>query len=312
MEAARVGARGARQGRRPLPARVPPGPDNPLGRAMRLAAGKGTYLIHGTNNPMAVGMAVTHGCIRMYPEDIEALFPLVPVGTAVRIVNEPVKVAWIDGELLLETHPPVDAQGQTYEPDVGVCRTAGKGPGRDPGGDPLGLCARGAGGAPTACWPRWSGGRAADASPTAAALPRARESPVAPPASGGAPFGGFAVGLNSGANSAIVRNPEETHFCLTTDLRRISSKKPCQSATTKILISTKTSSPKPKKATITTVCWTVWTSAADAGQEGQGRLEQARGSAGRTQAREGPAGSVQRRITGAPRARRPRPPAVRS
>jgi L,D-transpeptidase ErfK/SrfK len=102
-----------------LPARVPPGPDNPLGdRALRLAAGQGTYLIHGTNNPIAVGLAVTHGCIRMYPEDIEALFPQVPVGTRVRIVNEPVKVAWVDGELLLEAHPPVDAQGQSYEPDV--------------------------------------------------------------------------------------------------------------------------------------------------------------------------------------------------
>jgi L,D-transpeptidase ErfK/SrfK len=102
-----------------LPERVPPGPDNPLGnRALRLAAGKGTYLIHGTNNPIAVGLAVTHGCIRMYPEDIEALFSQVAVGTKVRIVNEPVKVAWVDGELLLEAHPPVDAMGQSYEPDV--------------------------------------------------------------------------------------------------------------------------------------------------------------------------------------------------
>ena len=103
----------------PLPARVPPGPQNPLGdRALRLAAGNGTYLIHGTNNPIAVGLAVTHGCIRMYPEDIQALFPGVPVGTKVRIVNEPVKVAWVEGELLLEAHPPVDAQGQSYEPDL--------------------------------------------------------------------------------------------------------------------------------------------------------------------------------------------------
>ena len=102
-----------------LPAVVPPGPANPLGtRAMRLAAGKGTYLIHGTNNPIAVGLAVTHGCIRMYPEDVEALYPLVPVGTPVRIVNEPVKVAWVDGELLLEVHPPINAVGQTIEPDV--------------------------------------------------------------------------------------------------------------------------------------------------------------------------------------------------
>jgi L,D-transpeptidase ErfK/SrfK len=103
----------------PLPARVPAGPNNPLGAfAMRLAAGNGTYLIHGTNNPIAVGLAVTHGCIRMYPEDVAALFPQIPVGTPVRIINEPVKVAWVDGELLLEAHPPVDAQGQSFEPDV--------------------------------------------------------------------------------------------------------------------------------------------------------------------------------------------------
>jgi len=103
----------------PLPQFVPPGPDNPLGNfALRLAAGKGTYLIHGTNNPIAVGLAVTHGCIRMYPEDIETLFGEVPVGTKVRIVNEPVKVAWVDGELLLEAHPPIDDQGQSLDVDV--------------------------------------------------------------------------------------------------------------------------------------------------------------------------------------------------
>jgi L,D-transpeptidase ErfK/SrfK len=103
----------------PLPPKVPSGPDNPLGLfAMRLAAGNGTYMIHGTNNPIAVGLAVTHGCIRMYPEDVEQLFPLIPVGTPVRLINDPVKVAWENGELLLEAHPPVDAQGQSFEPDV--------------------------------------------------------------------------------------------------------------------------------------------------------------------------------------------------
>jgi L,D-transpeptidase ErfK/SrfK len=103
----------------PLPASVPSGPDNPLGLfAMRLAAGNGTYLIHGTNNPIAVGLAVTHGCIRMYPDDVAALFPLVAVGTEVRLINQPVKVAWVDGELLLEAHPPVDAQGQSFEPNI--------------------------------------------------------------------------------------------------------------------------------------------------------------------------------------------------
>ncbi len=103
----------------PLPAVVPPGPDNPLGRyRLRLAAGNGTYLIHGTNKPIAVGLAVTHGCIRLYPEDVEQLFPMIPVGTPVRLINEPVKVAWVDGELLLEAHPPVDAEGQSFEPNI--------------------------------------------------------------------------------------------------------------------------------------------------------------------------------------------------
>jgi L,D-transpeptidase ErfK/SrfK len=107
-------------GEPPLPAVVPPGPDNPLGNyAMRLGLA-GSYLIHGTNNPIAVGMAVTHGCIRMYPEDIEEFFPMVAVGTPVYLVNEPVKVAWVAGQLLLEVHPPVDAQGQTGEPDLAV------------------------------------------------------------------------------------------------------------------------------------------------------------------------------------------------
>ena len=54
----------------------------------------------------------------MYPEDIEKLFPLVPVGTKVRLINEPVKIAWVNGELLIEVHPPVDAEGQSVEPDL--------------------------------------------------------------------------------------------------------------------------------------------------------------------------------------------------
>jgi L,D-transpeptidase ErfK/SrfK len=103
----------------PLPKFVPAGPDNPLGAfAMRLNIPPGDYLIHGTNNPLAVGMPVTHGCIRMYPEDVAALFPTVPVGTKVWLVNDPVKVAFVDGELLLEVHPPVDDQGQTIAPEL--------------------------------------------------------------------------------------------------------------------------------------------------------------------------------------------------
>lgn len=93
---------------RTLPRVVPPGPDNPLGRfAMRLAIPG--YLIHGTNRPAGVGMRVTHGCIRMFPEDIEFAFERIPVGTAVRIIDEPYKFGWYDGQLLMEAHPPLES-----------------------------------------------------------------------------------------------------------------------------------------------------------------------------------------------------------
>jgi len=102
----------------PLPPVVKAGPDNPLGAyAMRLAL-PGSYLIHGTNNPIAVGMAITHGCIRMYPEDIEALLPEVPVNTPVWLINEPVKVARVNGQVWLEVHPPIDAEGQRAAIDL--------------------------------------------------------------------------------------------------------------------------------------------------------------------------------------------------
>ncbi len=90
-----------------LPDVVPGGPDNPLGRyAMRL--GVPGYLIHGTNKPYGIGMRVTHGCVRMYPEDIEHLFGMVPVGTAVRLVDQPVKVGRFNGELFVESHEPLE------------------------------------------------------------------------------------------------------------------------------------------------------------------------------------------------------------
>lgn len=103
----------------PLPKVVGPGPDNPLGAyAMRLAIPGGSYLIHGTNNPDAVGMAVTHGCLRMYPEDVERLFLAVSVGTPVALINEPIKISRVDGEIWLEVHPPVNAEGQAIEPNI--------------------------------------------------------------------------------------------------------------------------------------------------------------------------------------------------
>lgn len=90
----------------PLPMIVPAGPDNPLGR-YAMGLGIPGYLIHSTNKPIGVGMRVSHGCIRMLPEDIERLFPQLPVGTPVNIINQPVKVGWYGGKLYMEVHPPL-------------------------------------------------------------------------------------------------------------------------------------------------------------------------------------------------------------
>ena len=88
----------------PLPKIVPPGPDNPLGRfKMRLSSPE--YLIHGTNKPSGVGMRVSHGCIRLYPEHIADLFETVAAKTKVRIVNQPVLAGWHADQLYLEVHP---------------------------------------------------------------------------------------------------------------------------------------------------------------------------------------------------------------
>ncbi|WP_084155755.1 L,D-transpeptidase family protein [Halomonas halocynthiae] len=93
----------------PLPAVVPAGPDNPMGNhKMRL--GIPGYLIHGTNKPDGVGMRVTHGCIRMLPEDIENLFPRLPLGTSVRLVNESFKLGWNDEHLYVQAYPYLDEE----------------------------------------------------------------------------------------------------------------------------------------------------------------------------------------------------------
>jgi L,D-transpeptidase ErfK/SrfK len=90
----------------PLPKVVPPGPDNPLGEhAMRLGIPSGAYLIHGTNRPAGVGMQVTHGCIRMFPEDIADLYGKVPVNTRVNLINQPTKLGWLRGTLYIERSP---------------------------------------------------------------------------------------------------------------------------------------------------------------------------------------------------------------
>jgi L,D-transpeptidase ErfK/SrfK len=110
----------------PLPRIVPPGPKNPLGAyAMRLDLPG--YLIHGTNRPAGVGMRVTHGCIRMFPEDIEFLFGQVSVNTPVRIINEPVKIGWDGDELVVEVHRVLEASEVMSEsPAGGAVATVGE------------------------------------------------------------------------------------------------------------------------------------------------------------------------------------------
>jgi len=91
----------------PLPDKIAPGPDNPLGQyALQLAIPG--YLIHGTNRPYGVGMRVSHGCVRLYPEDISRLFDTVSVGTPVRIISQPYKAGWYHGVLYFEAHPPLE------------------------------------------------------------------------------------------------------------------------------------------------------------------------------------------------------------
>lgn len=91
----------------PLPAIVPPGPDNPLGRYV-LQLDMPGYLIHGTNQPYGVGMRVSHGCVRLYPENIEFLYPLIELGEEVVIVNQPYLFGERGGELFFEAHVPLE------------------------------------------------------------------------------------------------------------------------------------------------------------------------------------------------------------
>ena len=91
----------------PLPSVVLPGPDNPLGSRVLKLEMPG-YLIHGTNKPYGVGMRVSHGCIRLYPENIELLYELVEIGEAVAIINEPYLVGRHNGDWYFESHAPLE------------------------------------------------------------------------------------------------------------------------------------------------------------------------------------------------------------
>lgn len=98
----------ASQGRE-LGAMVPAGPDNPLGQHALKLEGDG-LLIHGTHRPDGVGLRVSQGCIRLFPESIAWLIRQVPVGTPVRIVRQPVRVGWQGERLYLEVDPVEDGE----------------------------------------------------------------------------------------------------------------------------------------------------------------------------------------------------------
>jgi len=98
----------------PLPRQVPPGPDNPLGEYV-LGLGIPGYLIHGTNKPAGVGMRISHGCVRLFPENIEALYGKVAIGTSVRIVNQPFLFGAHGDDLVFEAHVPLEDDQRDWQ-----------------------------------------------------------------------------------------------------------------------------------------------------------------------------------------------------
>jgi L,D-transpeptidase ErfK/SrfK len=99
----------------PLPAKVLPGPQNPLGE-YALYLSKSTYLIHGTNKPASIGLRATNGCIRLYPEDVKKLYENTPVKTPVSIVNQPYLLGQWNGVVYMEVHtPPEDLDAVAFD-----------------------------------------------------------------------------------------------------------------------------------------------------------------------------------------------------
>ena len=95
----------------PLPAYVPPGPNNPLG-PFKFTLGTPGYLIHGSNKKFGIGMRVSHGCFRMLNHNVLELAKIAPVGTSVRIINEPYKFGVSGGKIYLEAHAPLSDSGE--------------------------------------------------------------------------------------------------------------------------------------------------------------------------------------------------------
>lgn len=120
----------------PIPAVVPPGEDNPLGHRVLKLDLEG-YLIHGTNQPYGVGMRVSHGCVRLYPENIETLYDSVALSTPVTIVNEPLVGGWLDGNFYLEAHPPLADDDRDPDEMLADILASAAAETKYPGGDEL-------------------------------------------------------------------------------------------------------------------------------------------------------------------------------
>jgi L,D-transpeptidase ErfK/SrfK len=93
---------------------IGPGPDNPLGRYAFYLQWP-SYLIHGTNKPAGVGLRSSHGCIRLYPEDIAQLYDTVPIGTQVRVVNQPFVFGWHEGKLYMQPYDVLEDDARNWK-----------------------------------------------------------------------------------------------------------------------------------------------------------------------------------------------------
>jgi len=114
----------------PLPAKVLPGPQNPLGE-YALYLSKASYLIHGTNKPASIGLRATNGCIRLYPEDVKKLYENTPLKTPVSILNQPYLLGQWRGVVYLEVHaPPENLDAAEFDKIYAKLRNMEKGSGR--------------------------------------------------------------------------------------------------------------------------------------------------------------------------------------
>ncbi|MBJ2231555.1 L,D-transpeptidase family protein [Pseudomonas simiae] len=94
----------------PLPNVVPAGPDNPLG-PFKFTLGTPGYLIHGSNMKFGIGTRTSHGCFRMFNNNVLEMAGMVPVGTSVRIINDAYKFGRSGGKVYLEAHTPLNDDG---------------------------------------------------------------------------------------------------------------------------------------------------------------------------------------------------------